>query len=234
MNQQKYFLVTGCARSGTTILSRIINLHPAIYCSIERLNPHLKFNTCSVTSKQFEIDSCLAGFAGEAKANLSEKIENAIFIGDKSTIAYRHFEELSNAISPSPFFIFIIRNIFDVASSFNVRSKRQDSKWRVELDYKIAVEEWNASLVNAISAQDAGIPIHVVQYEHLFNKITLENIFSYFHLTCTEELLAKINLLEERGKMIQHSRVQALSGLEKKYILINANIDAYKDLIGVI
>jgi len=176
----------------------------------------------------------LAGFAGEAKANLSEKIENAIFIGDKSTIAYRHFEELSNAISPSPFFIFIIRNIFDVASSFNVRSKRQDSKWRVELDYKIAVEEWNASLVNAISAQDAGIPIHVVQYEHLFNKITLENIFSYFHLTCTEELLAKINLLEERGKMIQHSRVQALSGLEKKYILINANIDAYKDLIGVI
>jgi hypothetical protein len=66
-------------------------------------------------------------------------------------------------------YIFIIRNIEDVASSFNVRAQNPKDKWPAVNDYKKAVEIWNESLKRALKAVNEGAGIFIVSYEELFD-----------------------------------------------------------------
>nr|WP_282960708.1 sulfotransferase [Actibacterium sp. MT2.3-13A] len=148
---QRFAFVTGCSRSGTTALTRLLNKHPEICIGFERFaKVHRRRELApehfqperflDVRPEDTHYDE-LTGF----RAFHARKIGTARVVGDKIPQLSDRYKALFRAF-PEARVVYTLREPFSVAESFERRAGDPEDGWAQERGYLAAIEEWNESL----------------------------------------------------------------------------------------
>lgn len=171
--QKKFLFVCGCPRSGTSYLHALLAQHPAIALGLERFN--LRLFTRALMPADFDRQRLLRMEAGDTwyddpshfpwqQGLLESHYDTAEYVGDKVPRGYEFFDHLVTHF-PDVRFICLVRNVFDVAASYEAR-RRETTHWAPDWNARKAVEHWNASLQAILACADVA-PILPVVYEDL-------------------------------------------------------------------
>jgi hypothetical protein len=174
----RYLFVTGCARSGTTVTVDLLNNDSRIAIGQERfkylrgrlrkhhflpryfLNPSHD-ETNSHTARRYR---ALRKKVGEGQVSV---VGDKVRIRNNLDVISEMVAELGNVR-----FIYMLRSLPGVASSYNRRAANPDDvNWPEENDYRKAVKDWNGSLRALRAMYDAGYGdrVLVVNYERLYS-----------------------------------------------------------------
>lgn len=179
--------IAGCPRSGTTALTRLVNLHPDVVVGLERFKglygKRRDFTPELFTRERFfdyrEGDTnFLPATSAEATTfygKADEKFDEAKFVGDKYPQFFRHYDQLFKNF-PDAHVIFIFRDPQFVAQSWQRRSE-DSTRWPAENDGRKAVGYWNDALAYTLAYK--GIKrdsFTFVEYEEFFSTHT-EGLF---------------------------------------------------------
>ena len=206
--KQNYLFVSGCARSGTTALTRLLNSHPEIEITVEKFG-HIFQN------KPDQFSSKLVDTNTEKK-----------YTGDKFPGYYKDFPLIFKNF-PNAKMLFIYRNIFDVAQSYKARKLDDLNDW--DKGPKRAVTEWNQSIRLAIIGLKNSRNIVPLCYEKvMFNNDNL--IINKLNLQKSSEFDEKYNQIIKVGRKLNHNRRNILTNREKLWIMENARFDLYRKL----
>jgi hypothetical protein len=151
--QKKFLFVFGCPRSGTTYFHSIMAWHPAIALGLERFSRRMLTRTLMPLHFDRQRFFCMeAGdtwydnllqFPGQQRL-CEEHYDAAEYVGDKVPLGYEVFDHLITHFFDVRFVV-LVRNVFDVAASYE-RRRRGITHWNREWGPRKAVEHWNASL----------------------------------------------------------------------------------------
>jgi hypothetical protein len=184
--ERTYAFIAGCSRSGTTALTQLVNLHPDVAIGYERfallaragrLTPDL-FETGRFLDFQ-DGDSHWKTYAGKAKRErVLHKYHAAKVIGDKIPQLVDELDQL--AAFADPRMIFIVREPFAVAKSFDSRARNARDGWLNDRDFRVAVKEFNDAMTNIIAYAATGRPYLLLDYDGLFGRREgLEDIWAF-------------------------------------------------------
>jgi hypothetical protein len=151
----KLFIV-GCPRSGTTILAKLLNIHPNISIGIERFN--IRVTERKLSSSDFSKERFFDLQPGDTwydsldhfKSDydrLRSKYDVTNIFGDTFPRGYNYIDHLSS-VGSDVRFIFCFRDVFEVADSFE-RQKLLSLHWDNSWDFRRAIEMWNKSISEA-------------------------------------------------------------------------------------
>ena len=175
--------IAGCPRSGTTALTRLVNLHPEVVVGLERFKG-LYGRRREFTPELFQRERFFdyregdtnflpptnaeaAAFYGRA----NEKFDTAKFIGDKYPQFFRHYDVLFKQF-PDAHVIFIFRDPQFVAQSWQRRSE-DSTRWPAENDGRKAVGYWNDALAYTLAYKGMKRDSFTfVEYEEFFKTQT--------------------------------------------------------------
>lgn len=174
----EYAFVLGAARSGTTAMAELLNAHPHVCMGIERYK-YFVGRGKRLSEQMFEKDrffrfdpretNILAEkrrWEGIYKA-MSEKWQDAQVVGDK--LAARVLPYVLRDL-PDPLIIYMLRDINQVASSWNVRALKARGSWPGHNDYRAAVPKWNQANSTALRHMSAlGRRMLIIEYEQFFS-----------------------------------------------------------------
>ncbi|ALG89147.1 MAG: sulfotransferase [Pseudomonadota bacterium] len=149
---RRHAFVAGCARSGTTALTRLLNRHPDICIGHERFAKLYK--TGGLTPAHFEPERFLSVQDGDThydalsgfRAAHGAGIGAAKLVGDKIPRITDDFETLFAAF-PGCKVVYILRDPFSVAESYERRAKDPQDGWAPTRGFLAAMQEWNDSLL---------------------------------------------------------------------------------------
>lgn len=208
----------GCARSGTTALARLVNMHPQVNVSIEKYQYQFKVADGSFTNKIFEKEE-----------KLIKKKDPTMYIGDKVPGFYQNYSQLFKVFPDSTVF-FIYRNIFDVAQSYKNRQADEADDWQKGV--RRAVKEWNESLVNTLEFIEKGKDIIPLAYERVFsNKI---DFLQYLPETKpNKEFEVYYNQILKHARKLDQNRKNNLTSKDKLWIMNHADFESYRKLYSI-
>ncbi len=242
MKNRKYLFVCGCPRSGTSALVKLLNTHPSIALGIERYKRYAKIDKIhgltpgkfksksffNIKPKQTNINPSHKSWDLEWKEiyeNLKIKFnrKNTI-VGDKYPYYYRFYHEIDRAFN-CPKWIFILRNIHEVASSYNVRASNPHDRWKTTHNYIYAVKDWNESLTQTWQYLESGSKnLLICEYEKLFygNTQCLYQLLNFLNIR-TNLVVEKYHQDMTRNWQYRLLKSQNLDFQQVKYIDANAN-----------
>ena len=170
--QKKQFVfVCGAPRSGTTALASLISALDNTHIGQEIFPAAVKQpNPTPLTQASFDkhaLQENLSHKYGPSVAtNQLTRFEKSGVIGDKHPHYHRHLPILSEAF-PSCHFVFIYRDITDVARSFQRRFENPNDQWNLP-DY-LAVHYWCDAATNFLTFYERNIhQCSIVSFENLF------------------------------------------------------------------
>jgi len=182
MSDKQFIIVSGCGRSGTTLLNRLLASHPLIVLGMERYirlftRQYNQFTPALFTRERF-FDCRLrdSGLFDHRRPmyekqmahmnRMEEKWDDALFVGDKIPTLFRRFEETLERF-PGAIFVHIIRGINDVCASWLVRGKSFDATSGFTLQNAVSV--WNQSNTRALRFKEK-FPDNmvIVDYERMY------------------------------------------------------------------
>lgn len=227
MNKTKFrnhIFIAGCARSGTTALTRILNSHDDIYLSTEKFNSIFLNEPNKFDKSIFKLESFNKSIVDSQKSR-----ENLKYIGDKFPGYYRNYKLLFEKF-PKAHVLFLFRNIFDVAQSYKARKLDEKNKW--EKGVGRAITEWNISLENTIDSINNGQNISALCYEDiLFNPSSkLENILK---IKRNPKFYSNYKKMTVYASKLELNKTNILTSREKIKILSTAKFDLYKTLLTI-
>jgi len=237
-SHKKYLFLGGCGRSGTSVLTEIIGLHQKIVLGIERYNKLMRKHIFSLSEAHFSKERFLIMHEGDtfyddfnkfrAHKNAAVKFDDAIYVGVK----YPPFDKIYHLMQAnfgSFKYLYIYRNIFDVAESWNRRAEK-GGNWPNDKNYLKAVQRWNESLTQTLNALKNGADIMCINYDDLlFTNKPIQPIFDHLGFPIDENVtkeLAKARNIAPKKK----SAKGALSGTEMEYIRNNAKFELYDEI----
>jgi len=241
ISDKKYLFVCGCPRSGTTALGLLLASDPRIAIGIERYGN--LFLRQDIVPELFEKSRFANPMQGDTfYSNLLEyhstyytgilnRLDSALYIGDKIPWLYKRFDRLAETI-PTAKVLMIVRNIFDVAASFEARANNQeDRNWRRDWRTEAAVEQWTESLT-ALRNAPKRLNLMIVVYEELLlNGRGLEEIFDFLELGApSPEVYGRFNGMSAAGTRLEKQRSRALTARDLFYISQKAPFDLYRQL----
>lgn len=216
---KKYLFIAGCARSGTSALAQLIGSHKEIVMGMERFG-HLSLkNNFKLTKELFEAerflnihddDTFYTDFkkfhAWDKDINIKVKNYDLKYIGDKRPELYTVYDELFQNF-PEAKIIFIYRNVYEVAASWNKRAESKEN-WPASKDFKQAVYNWNNSLNLTIEALDKyQNNIVCLRYEDIFlNEMDLKPLYKWLDLEMDNATLEKYKNILFNSKRLQKER----------------------------
>jgi hypothetical protein len=154
----------------------------------------------------------------------------ALYRGDKIPVLYKKLP-LLNKVFPDSKKILMLRDIYDVASSYMHRLNNQNGNWKEGVES--AVQSWNESLIAVDNLRD-GSDFHLVSYEDLFVRgVGLEKIYDFLGLDLTSSVSSRHKDLLLTSKRKQVKRVNILSEDERKYISDVADFERYRKFTSV-
>ncbi len=233
----KKLFISGCARSGTSALTKLIGSHEKIVLGMERYGKLENKDTFCLTEEHFTPSRFLTlkkgdTFRKELKLNpiVIDKLEKQgyEYIGDKKPGFFLVYEELFNVFSDATV-IFIYRNVYDVAESWNKRAI-EGNNWPVQKNYKKAVFSWNNSLITTIDQIKKGRNIICVNYEDIFlKKINLLSLYRKLGLEIDESTKKKLNSLLNKSDDIEKKRTK-LNEEEYEFVEKHARFRLLKEI----
>ncbi len=239
MEKNRYLFVGGCARSGTSALTNLLSTHNDIILGMERYNKlcvshKFSLNKEHFTKKRFfkvkEGDTFYNDFLYfKMHENIADKWDNAKYIG----IKYTQVDKVLNIINDvfgDVKFIYIYRNIFDVAESWNRRAIEAENNWTPDNNYKKAVIRWNESLSLVNEYIENGYRKNIIClnfYDLFYTDKSIKNIFHFLNLKINQKVIDQIKYLRSVSNY-KKSKKGKLTQLEIEYIKNNANIDLFE------
>jgi len=241
MSSRQPLFICGCARSGTSTLADLLRSHANIAMGRERYAVRFRQRK-TIDASLFEPERfCHQLEEGDTHHQslddyyheLYQRFEQCSHIGDKIPKIYEDYDLWRRAF-PGAKFIFLLRNPFDVAHSFEKRAeitKKNGGAWPAERDYQNAIEEWNLSLSNTV-ADLAKKDIFVLEYESLYlDDALLSQLFSFMGLPVDNGVNEFWQKAASVRSKLEASRVITLDSMQKRFIARNAHFDLYRQLI---
>ncbi|MEM7756865.1 MAG: sulfotransferase [Cyanobacteria bacterium P01_A01_bin.40] len=233
---KNYLFAIGNARSGTTALGQLLNSSPEICLGIERYSNHDNISAASFESESF-FDSESENYLIRPHfyEKIKDKFEQARYIGDKRPKFTQSWQNTWLNL-PQAKIIYIFRNIYDVASSYNTRATNAalgiDQSWSSSRDFSKAVRDWNQGLREFPRLAQC-YEIYCVKYEDFFiDKSKMEHLFAYFQInTNNQSIIAGIDKTHRTALKLQN-KPRNLSEAELKYIDSHANFEAYNQVLA--
>lgn len=244
-DRKRYLFVCGCPRSGTTALWRILAAHPQIVLGVERF--------IMLASKKFRIKPALfeksaffdlkpgqtfyrdlAGF-NRYYVEAERRFDDAVWVGDKMPTLYIDYPGIE-ANFDNAHILFIVRNIFDVAESYQKRAiNPADGTWREDRDYRRAIYDWRQSIRATLALLDKPqrrTALQVVVYEDLLlDKADLRPMFEWLDLDVAEPVRAQYDQLMKRSPELDKQRGSTLTSTQYQDISATAPFELYRKLL---
>ncbi len=237
----KYLFICGCPRSGTTALWKVISAHKQVAIGVERYLDKV-YPDFSLTQREFLENRFMSLLDSNGRKNifaqhpyytgLAKRYNKCIYYGDKVPFLYENFTPFFSSFN-NAIVIFILRNLFDVASSYKVRLQDKEDDW--SRDVATAVWDWNTAITCTLDALDANRNIIVIEYENFFSdKSIINKILTKLDLSETVSFKKNFQLMITKAKKHEDKRENILDSSEKLYIQKNTNYQAYNKIIKYI
>ena len=242
--KQKYLFICGCPRSGTSALVDLVNFHPLISIGMERYKYYVNKENIHKINPQafnyeyfFDIKDEQTNIKWERiyeKLSQKYKLGNKLTLGDKYPHYYEFYNEINKQFQDVKW-IFIIRDILDVALSYNARAYNPKDKWPKEANYKKAVAHWNSSLIKTWKyLKDCKAPnLFICEYEQLFsyNKDYFDSLVSFLEVDNFPELEVFYHQTTKHWHKRQNRKAKEIEKEQLEYIDSKANIKLKKHLL---
>lgn len=244
-----YLFVCGTPRSGTTAMARTLNYHPDIVIGIERFKRRYSmgeldaagfrglFNRDRFFDFSADDTNVSAATAFDKKVLLAKrKYDNAIYVGDKCPHLYRRLPFLRRTFLACRV-IFMLRDPFHVARSWQFRADNPEDRWREGNGYKAAVREWNAAICHVTaSIETLRDDLMIVDYEDLFVRrpeAMIAAVLAELHLDpgangVDDWRRPMMRFLRESSAIASSTRDVPAEVTD--YVKRNADFDAYQEL----
>lgn len=166
---------------------------------------------------------------------LEDRFDDCALIGDKIPSLYRNYAHLDHGF-PDHKIIFMVRNVFDVANSFEGRREHSlatpSAPWPMTKGYQQAVADWNASLAETLKIK--GRPnVMVVEFERLYvDDSLLGALFDFLSLDCVAQVDAFWQKAALQRVRIEAQRSARLRSPHKHYIRKHAGFADYQALVS--
>lgn len=236
--EKRFLFVTGCPRSGTQVLNRVISAHPDIALGNERFNKRLDrrelYPRDFTRDRFFDIQRRDTWYRSLDEFStyydrLKFKYDNAVYVGDKYPGAFQRYGHLVGNFGDIRF-IFILRNIYDVAMSFEARRAR-GVHWPADGGAEYAVARWNEAIGMTLVWKERA-RILTVSYEDLFVRGASAEPIAEFLQVDAEPLTTALN--RERASPIRDTGSSArLTPEQADHICRYANFGGYRLLLEV-
>lgn len=241
--------IAGCPRSGTSALTELMSSLSNVALGMERYkfkysrknaiinkNDFNKDNFFAFSSEDTNIDNKSGKYVNYYK-DLAEKYDGCNVRGDKYPHIFSFYDKISKGFDSDLKFIFIYRELVDVASSFNVRASNENDKWPLENDYRKAVELWNKSIEKTIDfKRKKPNSLFIVKYEEMFDpSFNLQQdisvkICKYLSINNSEEFMEVLGRLSEKYVSSVKNKSKSLDDNQIDYLNKMKNFDAYRQL----
>jgi len=246
-DQQRILFVAGAPRSGTTAIVNLLNCHQRILLLKERYS-RLLLREQALLPAHFaeqrmftfeEGDSFYNAIAPETPdSKLRARHPNAAYIGDKIPKLYEHMDWIAQNFDEATL-IFMSRNIFDVAASYNRRARDPDDKrWPVAQDFRVAIQDWNTSNQALMKAAKVHSNINFigVDYETIFfDPASFKRLLERLALNDDGPVnRQKLEGIYRGAAKLETQRSDALTSHEKRFLCLQADLDAYRELHAAI
>lgn len=236
--------VAGCPRSGTTALTRLLNLHPEVVVGLERFKG-LYGKSREIDPELFSKDRFFEFHEGEsnyvpAKSaeatafydNAKTKFDKAKFVGDKYPQFFRFYGPLFKSF-PDAKIIFIFRDASFVAQSWQRRAD-DTSRWPADNDARKAVGYWNDALAYTLAYTQIKRNAFVfVEYNEFFSAKEAGLLDLFRRLGATMNPTIEAQLAE--STVAEYARTETVfeRGLDlpkdvSRFIKNNADINLYR------
>ena len=237
---KSFLFICGCPRSGTTALARLLNLDPRFAIGLERYFRR-SVDRFSLTPELFERARFFDLQPGDTFwADLShldflqDRFDSVEYRGDKVPRLYEQFDQLFAAF-PDARCLFVLRNIVDVAASYNVRARNvNDKQWSSDQDFRVAVRDWNRSINAFLAAKEEGRSIRLVVFEEIFSDIAaVSKMYQWCGLDLDADADERVRAFLGGSKpVVNNNKVDLLTGAEKKFILEYSDFAAYRQALS--
>jgi hypothetical protein len=240
MSEKKYLFITGCPRSGTSALWRIITSHPKIMLGMERFSGQMVNHELSPELYREERfynimhgdtsvgDSHLYLPAPEMRHSVYKQI---VYIGDKLPYLYLFLDTLAEKFSGAKV-VFINRNIFDLATSYNARAEdSNDLSWNRDMRSEKAIRHWTDALTK-LQSIPSGVDLACVNYESIFyQNSNIKPIFDFLGLDFSSEVVQAHQEVINNSKNLENiRRERKLSSNEIFNICTSAPFELYRQI----
>lgn len=243
---KKYLFVVGTPRSGTTALGNVLAQHPQILMGIERYGHKIRRHNFGVTPELFEKERFLDiqpddtfysdfGFAKVAYENVEEKIETATYVGDKVPMLFQTADLLLEAFAGHDIkIVYIFRNIFDVAASYNARADK-GTNWPATMRHEAAVRDWNQSFDSFFKAREKypDLVFPVIYDRFVRSGNTYREILKFLDLEEPENAAQVIRGLTSRSEELEKGRSRSLDMSAVEFISQHGNFNAYQKICQI-
>jgi len=232
---RRYVFLTGCGRSGTTALTFLVNQHPDIGISFERYGYVAERD--ELTPEHFpperfddfrEGDTHHKHYSGNpARAGLLEKYHACEVVGDKLPHLIGHMDQLDRF--PGVKVVFIIRQPFAVAKSFNARAADPDDAWSADHDYSVAVGQFNEAMQDLEKLLAKGHDVLILDYDRLFQqRYGLEALWSFIDVDPAK--LPSLDGIFEQAESLKDKRKDDLTA---RAVSLGADFETYRKMIAL-
>lgn len=239
----KMLFVCGCPRSGTTAMWKLLTASSNIVMGVERFGLRIFSKEC-ITPDLFEYERFFTLASGDTfytdlvafnayYLKARECYNHAEYMGDKIPKLYERFYDIVN-VFPNVKIIFMIRNIFDVASSYKRRAlDEKDMTWRRDQGVGEAIKDWRSSIA-AFRNRPACLKIIPVCYEDLFMKgIGLQELLDFVGIENNLQVRNQYINLRTRSAQLESQRDRGLTCDEVMQICVEAPFGGYREVLDI-
>lgn len=232
---RRFVFLTGCGRSGTTALTFLVNQHPDVAIGFERFaDVALRGEMAPehFTNERFcdfkDGDTHHKHYSGNpARAGLLEKYHAAEVIGDKLPQLIGKMDQLERF--PEAKIVFIIRQPFAVAKSFNARAADPNDAWSEEHDYSVAVGQFNEAMQDLEKLLASGREVLILDYDKLFQqRYGLEALWQFMGVDAAK--LPSLDGIFGQAEALKDKRKDDMTA---RAVSLGADFETYRKMIAL-